>query len=223
MPDHAAPPPPSTGDHAAKADENLRQPASSTKSILGMALVSAINIGCVVFIAFHYTTHANEPGPTVEIKLPPGNVSLETSAFNFLAIASNTAQASPHNPGMAVATELPEPGMTPSSTEDEPAPDPEMTAANEEQHWVQLGALSKIATARSYWSRLQKSHTDLLNAHQPSFVGPDQVGGSLFHIRVGPLAAEQAAGLCSDLQQAGTDCFCIAADGDELEHRSSEK
>lgn len=223
MPDHAAPTPPSTGDHAVKADKNLHQPASSTKSILGMALVSAINIGCVAFIAFHYTTHADETGPTVEIKLPPGNVSLEKSAFNFLTIASNTAQAAPHDPDMEAAAELPAPGVIPSSTGDEPAPDPKMTAATEEQHWVQLGALSKIATARSYWSKLQKNHTSLLNAHQPNFVGPDQVGGSLFHIRIGPLAAVQAAGLCSDLQQAGTECFCIAADGDDLEHRSSDK
>lgn len=230
MPDHSESSPPSAEGDAPQINQGDTQPASpasasNTRSILGLALVSALNIGCVAFIAFHFTTHADEPAQKEQFELRPGNVSLEPATAYLLAIASHVEQTSPVDDTPIVEETVVALPTPPSMAPPLNAPAQRRDAMDtkkpikEAVHWVQLGALSKIATARSYWAKLQKNHDGLLASHRPNFAGPDQVGGSLYHIRVGPLAADAAASLCSDLQQEGTECFCVAADGEETDHK----
>jgi cell division septation protein DedD len=72
---------------------------------------------------------------------------------------------------------------------------------------VQIGALTNDATAKRFWSRLEKRHAALLEGKGHRIFGPAEVGGSLHHLRIGPMTEEGAAGLCAELQAEGVDCF----------------
>lgn len=197
MPDYSDLSPPSADGDPSAIDERKALPAppastSSNRSIMGLSLVSALNISCLIFIAHHFTTHDNEPGWTGEVKLRSGNVSFEPASANLLAIASHIQPTSVMHEVSRVeeirttSTAL---SALDGKVRGDPAPQHGTKEAKGPEHWVQLGALSKIATARAYWSTLQKNYAGLLGSYQPVFVGPDQVGGSLHHIRLGPLAA----------------------------------
>ncbi|MGI9501711.1 MAG: SPOR domain-containing protein, partial [Geminicoccaceae bacterium] len=75
--------------------------------------------------------------------------------------------------------------------------------------WVQLAALSDMDTAERVWSSLKERHTALLSDRKPRYFGPDEVGGSFYHIRIGPMATDAAMTLCDALEAEGADCFCI--------------
>lgn len=218
-----ADPPPSANGHASNTNENESiTPSVSSKapSILGLALVSALNIACVAFVAFHYTTDADELIVTESVERRAGNISLEPATATLLAIASHIERET--GASEAAAAELTVAAL-PEETEITPAEPSDVSVASSKQYeameaeaperWVQLGALSDLGTARSYWSKLQQKSDALLGSHQPTIVGPDQVGGSLYHLRVGPLPAHHAGNLCLDLKQAGVDCFCTAERG----------
>lgn len=220
MSDQADPPSPPAEGPAQNADEPI-EPSSPGKSpsVIGLALVSALNIACVAFIVFHNTTHDNDSVATGEVERRAGNISLEPTKASLLAIASRIeGEILPAEASAAELTvaSLP-PDIDPVWTTATNSPiagskKANATDAEETQRWVQLGALSDPETAHSYWAKLQKKNKELLSDHQPTVVGPDQAGGSLYHLRVGPLAAVHAGHLCQDLQQAGQDCYCI---GDE--------
>ncbi len=231
MPNTIDPSPPSTdGDVSTSREGDTDTSASNSRSILGLGLVSVLNVGCVAFIAYHFATHREEPVHAQPLELRPGNVSFESASSHLLAIASSIEQTSPAEAAAETLIDLPMPfepapmPVVPQSEDDAAAaaePDAtgtESTKSTPTQHWVQLGALSRMATARSYWSKLQDNHDDLLGSYQPNFIGPDQVGGSLYHIRVGPFEENAARDLCLDLQQAGSDCFCLKADGGVIDH-----
>ena len=77
-------------------------------------------------------------------------------------------------------------------------------------HLVQLGALSKEATAMRYWSGLKAQHAALLQGREPRYFGPGDVGGGLYHIRLGPMTSDAAVALCTKLEAEGADCFRIS-------------
>jgi len=213
---------PATGDDTSKNDERETQPTSqplvsSPRSILGLGLVSILNIGCVAFIAFHFTTHADDSAQAEQIKLRPGNISLEPAPAYLLAIPSQFERSGPKNAKRTEDEMMPSVPVQASLSE-EPRSKSDKKSEMASNYWVQLGALSKIETARSHWTKLQEKHNGLLASYQPKLVGPDQVGGNLHHLRIGPLPAELATDLCENLKHAGADCFCVAAEGKESEH-----
>ncbi len=231
MPNRSDPSFPTRDDDVSLSHDGDRvAAASNTRSILGLGLVSVLNIGCVAFIAYHFASHREEPVYAQALELRPGNISLEPASTQLLAVASSIEQTSPAEEIAERLIDLPMP-FEASPLPISPQPEQEAMAAAEPdnvstesgesaetQHWVQLGALSRMATARSYWSKLQDNHDVLLGTYQPAFFGPDQVGGSLYHIRVGPLGESTARALCLDLQQANTDCFCLTAEGEVIDH-----
>lgn len=216
-----SPPPSSEGEAAStnESDSPSSPPASASniRSILGLAAVSALNLGCIAFIGFHFTAHSDEPVRTEKIELRPGNVSLEPAPTFLLTIASHVEPASSdaeeQDVDMAVATRPVVSGKEHPLDASPPPAKPEETTVPPKtgMRWVQLGALSNMTTAQSYWEKLQENHDGLLASHQPDFIGPNRVGGSLYLVRVGPLPAAVAADLCSDLKRAGADCFCVGA------------
>ncbi len=74
-------------------------------------------------------------------------------------------------------------------------------------HWVQLGAMSNEAAARRYWSDLKSRYAATLEQKEARYFGPDDVGGSLHHVRIGPMERVSAAALCHELQAKNVDCF----------------
>jgi hypothetical protein len=89
-------------------------------------------------------------------------------------------------------------------------PNQELEPGDELRHWVQLGALSRESTARSYWKKLRSRHDHVLRSWEPRYFSPSDIGkGSLYHLRIGPMAAPAADRLCQNLQADGADCYCI--------------
>ena len=205
-------------------------------SVIGLSIVSALNIVCLALVAFHHLGHgsnanqsaANDRSGTPETlnPIPPrlsspsaigsdnphpvgsvgvlGNIDFAHVEQRIIAIASGVEEAtlpsseidlrwsSAERAGQQadfITTEMPK---------------------TDSGFWVQLGALSKETTAKSYWSHLSKKHAGLLNGQTPRYYGPDDVGGSMYHLRVGPMASDQAEWLCESLQSEGADCFCVA-------------
>jgi cell division septation protein DedD len=77
---------------------------------------------------------------------------------------------------------------------------------------VQLGAVRSADEARGAWTRLQKSHSDLLGALALSVDRKDMGAGKgvFFRMQAGPIANESdARGLCSRLKQRKVDCLVV--------------
>lgn len=74
-------------------------------------------------------------------------------------------------------------------------------------HWVQLGAMSNEGAARRYWSDLKSRYATTLEQQQARYFGPDDVGGNLHHVRLGPMERASAVALCRKLQAKSVDCF----------------
>lgn len=201
-------------------------------SVIGMLLVTALNVGCLLFVGFHFASHPDVPNHAQTIELRHGNVSLEPASGRLLAIASQTAWERPHQRQTEDLPTRPRRSPEPTDTSlpvaaDEPAaPSPaepaelaesDVALAEQDRQWVQLGALSDMTTANRYWLKLRKQHATLLGDLRSKIFEPGMVGGRLFHLRVGPLAAAEASGLCRQLDDAGADCFCVAAGETEIE------
>lgn len=240
MPKISAPTNSSLDGDASKAAENSGNTAPSNRGpLLGLGLVSILSIGCIAFIAYHFSTEHHEPVYAQSLDTRPDDVEVEPTSSQLLSIVSSVSEANAEEeiieseevePDIAVqpgtplqtaemTTEAEEQVaklVTPSDTE------PAAMSHDEVQHWVQLGALSKVATARSFWDKLKQNHPELLDQYQHEIVGPAQAGGKLHHLRVGPLNASSAESLCLALQEAGTDCFCIKEDGAPMDHRNSK-
>jgi hypothetical protein len=203
------------------------EPGRRQASVIGLSVVSALNIICLAFVAFHFVGHEDQTGrselseplspmPRRPLQLPQqealpappagsvgvlGNIDFAPMTQRVIAIASGfdediSSTLEPSSPTTLAA--LPQ---EPTERIDTMTTDP--------KSWVQLGALSRETTARSYWSSLAKKHKSLLDGWPPRYFAPDTVGGSLYHLRVGPMAPDQAAKLCNGLKSAGTDCYCI--------------
>lgn len=199
-------------------------------SVLGLSIVSGLNVVSLAFLAYHFAGHPDETtSPPAErpavndlmVATPSlpradvvgtsetvrGNVDLLPSTKRIISIASgfdiedeerdDRQAGGPTTPAAVVTT-----GAV-RSTESDMSPG----------HWVQLGALSKETTARRYWSGLKQRHAALLRGQEPRYFGPEDVGGSLFHIRLGPMDSDAAVDLCEALTAENADCFGIAPEG----------
>ncbi|MEM7042403.1 MAG: SPOR domain-containing protein [Pseudomonadota bacterium] len=214
-------------------EQHAGQPSSGTAhkspSIFSLLLLSILNIVCLALVTHHFTAHANHPTPKYEMRSvvhemqlaptspqmakvepvpesstdPTGNIELAMVSRHVLQVASGfdppqVPSAKRLQVGSGELSEL-EPSERELSTGAMRAP----------AHWVQLGALSKEATARRFWSGLKTSHAALLRDRTPRIFGPAEVGGSFYHLRVGPMPDGAADRLCKELNAAGADCFCI--------------
>ncbi len=226
-------------EHGAMGEHESRSPHPKSErrpaSVIGLSIVSALNIICLAFVAFHFVGHksgTNQPPagdqstlsktvspmpsrpeaiPVTNLDNPRpnssvgvlGNIDFAQTSKRVIAIAS----------GIDEMTLVPPEQASSGSSDSDDKPRAELKDASKttigKEYWVQLGALSEKVTATSYWSHLAKKHKVLLSSQAPRYVGPETVGGSLYHLRVGPMAAKQAKKLCEGLQSEGADCFCV--------------
>jgi cell division septation protein DedD len=168
-----------------------------------------------------------EPAPAIVLAVASH---IDASPLEELPVEETLPPAAMQVRAMVVASPAPPPSapVTPeaASVRAQPANEIEAGGRPAPEHgpayWVQLGAMSGMDTARSFWATLRTRHGGLLGPHQPSILGPDQFGGRLYHLRVGPLPSNAATDLCSGLQQAGGDCFRVAAASEPAGHAVQE-
>lgn len=196
--------------------------APRSASILGLSIVSGLNVISLAFIAYHYAGHpdalpaAPTGGPTSGDLMtagqswPPaglvtttasafGNVDLLPASKHVIEIASGIVNEHGSLTERQEAATVSRPRTAETSAE----------AGDRPGYWVQLGALSKEDTAHRYWTTLKRRHATLLQNQEPRYFGPADGGGDLFHIRLGPLEGDAASGLCEKLEAEGADCFCV--------------
>ncbi|WP_246694071.1 SPOR domain-containing protein, partial [Methylobacterium sp. WL18] len=71
---------------------------------------------------------------------------------------------------------------------------------------VQLGVRSSAAEAKAALKQMQAKYSGL--AGKPELIRQAEVNGkTIFRVRVGPLAKNEATSLCSTLQGEGGQCF----------------
>ncbi len=75
---------------------------------------------------------------------------------------------------------------------------------------VQLAAAGNEAEARDKIGKYQRQFASSLGSHAPGVVKGDVNGKSVWRIRVGGLAREDAASMCSSIKDAGGACFVTA-------------
>lgn len=202
-------------------------------SIRNLVVVAMLNIVCMAFIVYHFKTTqhhsamaSDRPDPGVErledsFPLHPKPVTEDHAAGAVDSPLSIRGQGNVGFGAMTINIASFVPGIDVIST-DRPDEDgawkdegrslaetPIGRIDTEGDQWVQLGALSRTSTAREYWKKLQSNHEALLQPWTPRYVGPEEVGGSLYHLRIGPMAASAATKLCNDLKADGAECFCI--------------
>lgn len=212
-------------DHAAESRDDTTPSCGCGRrspSILGLSIVSGLNVVSLAFLAYHFAGHSGEmTAPPVEqpaandllvaTPLSPmpdpiepatntasGNVGLAPSSKRIISIASGFDIEDEERKG--------EP-MTPIAAVDAGVQPNRLGMSS--GHWVQLGALSEETTARRYWSELKRRHAALLSNLEPHYFGPEDVGGSLYHIRLGPMTGDAADDLCAALVADNGDCFSI--------------
>ncbi|MGI9419860.1 MAG: SPOR domain-containing protein [Geminicoccaceae bacterium] len=188
-------------------------------SILRLSFVSGLNVLSLAFLAYHFAGHPDkaasrpaDPPPLDDALMTAalagesasGNVDLVPASRLVLNIASGIAATESED--QRQSGEQPMTLAAPSTDASS------MTAGNnpDRGHWVQVGALSKEPAARRYWSGLKRRNAALLGRQEPRYFSPSEVGGSLYHIRLGPMSTEAASQLCDQLTFKGADCFCLA-------------
>jgi hypothetical protein len=73
---------------------------------------------------------------------------------------------------------------------------------------VQLGAPGSEAEARATFAALQRKYPDQLSGQSPIIRKTELAGGkTVYRLRVGPYAREDASSMCTALQAAGGQCF----------------
>lgn len=225
------------GDNPQPSESNRRLP-----SFLGLSIVSALNVVCLAFLVLHFIAHQNQASRIPVDFTIAGIDGLDAISLHPLtrsATAANQNHASELNYAtgnielvptsklvIGIATGMQEPvGREDNDfvevVETVTSVPLVATRSNEYAgHWVQLGALSKKATATYYWSSLKNRHAILLQGQTPRYFGPSDVGGNLYHIRLGPMVKDVAKGLCDRLRTDGADCFCVRSPNDSTRNHS---
>ncbi len=230
----------SESEHVAQGEDeghsSKPKPDRRSVSVIGLSIVSALNIACLAFVVFHYIGHENaatqsppdlhtassepiSPMPRRPV-VTPKNVAENQNATSTIGVLGNIGFAPTSKRVISIASGIDDIPLPPSeppaqklaahSDDSKVKSDTLETAKIDAGAWVQLGALSTKATATSYWAHLAEKHRAILDGQaSPQYIGPETVGGSLFHIRLGPMNDAEAEKLCEQLQSDGADCFCI--------------
>ena len=86
----------------------------------------------------------------------------------------------------------------------EPAP----AAAAPSKYVVQVGAHKSQTEALAIYADIQQKNPKLLGNYPPLVQKASVGGGTMYRLRVGPIANKsEAYKLCGDLKAQGTDCF----------------
>ncbi|MDV2986782.1 UNVERIFIED_CONTAM: SPOR domain-containing protein [Methylobacteriaceae bacterium AG10] len=151
------------------------------------------------------TTPASEPRRSAS---PPSR----TLASNPPPAAAPVAEAPQETPAAAPAARPKAPqrvaSVSPETTAStsEPAPASAALTAPVGGYSVQLGVRGSESEARAAFREMQGKYSQL--AGKPELIRQAEVNGkTLFRVRVGPLAKNEASSLCSALQGAGGQCF----------------
>ncbi len=74
---------------------------------------------------------------------------------------------------------------------------------------LQLAAAGSEEEARGIFARLQKKYSGELGSFKPTIRKADSGDKSVYRVRVGNLAQDQAKSLCARLQAGGGTCFVV--------------
>jgi cell division septation protein DedD len=88
------------------------------------------------------------------------------------------------------------------------AVDPTPAPAAPTQYVVQVGAHKSQTDALANYADIQQKNSSLLGKYPPMVQKVAVSGGTMYRLRVGPMASRgEAYKLCGDLKASGTDCF----------------
>ena len=105
---------------------------------------------------------------------------------------------------MAAAAAAPEPAPQQVAAAD-PAP---AAADTPSKYLVQVGAHKSHTEALAIYADIQQKNPKLLGNYPPLVQKTSVGGGTMYRLRVGPIANKsEAYKLCGDLKAQGTDCF----------------
>lgn len=135
---------------------------------------------------------------------------LASAAPMPVADATTPSEAEPAQPAPAprkipqrVAAVAPE---TTASTQVDPTPAPAASQASVGGFSVQLGVRGSESEARAALKQMQAKYSQL--SGKPELIRQAEVNGkTIYRVRVGPLAKNEASSLCTELQGAGGQCF----------------
>jgi len=206
-------------------------------SIRGLVAVSVLNIIGLAFIVYHFATEHHQAGGAeirsvlassmemVGVPMRPNldkedswrksaetsSVGVESGNVGLAPAAGMTINIASYIPNIEMVTvEQPTSLLTQSDQRGSLADVMNGDLSGKGEHWVQLGALSNVSTARQFWGKLRNKHGSLLQSWTPRYVSPSDEGGRLHHLRVGPMQASAAEELCDALKAGGADCFCMS-------------
>lgn len=160
--------------------------------------------------------HASaSPIPTMTLPEPTGPSPAATPAAEprrpARTLASNPAPAAEAQPAPPAPQKAPQrvasvsPETTASTAVEPPASSASLTAPVS-GYSVQLGVRGSESEARAAFREMQGKYSQL--AGKPELIRQAEVNGkTLYRVRVGPLAKNEASSLCSALQGAGGQCF----------------
>ncbi len=110
-----------------------------------------------------------------------------------------------------VAAVLP-PSAVPTSTSSQPATTqtaPVAPVTSGSGFSVQLAAEGSEEAARSKFNRMRSQHSDVLGSLSPVIRNAEVNGRSIYRLRVGNMAREEAVSLCERLKAEGGSCFVV--------------
>ena len=134
-----------------------------------------------------------------------------TQAADAAAGAAAEAAAQPAN---MMPVPIPN-GPVPMAAPEAPAAAPQQVAAADaaaaatpSKYLVQVGAHKSQTEALAIYADIQQKNPKLLGNYPPLVQKTSVGGGTMYRLRVGPIASKsEAYKLCGDLKAQGTDCF----------------
>ncbi|MBF9196658.1 SPOR domain-containing protein [Microvirga terrestris] len=160
---------------------------------------------------------APQPAAPAAMTLPPQahSAPIQTASAQLPAAQPKPAASTPV---AAPATPAPAPKPVPAAATPTSTPAPQQVASVQPMapaaaettstggFSVQLGTAGSEAAAQSVLASAQRKYADLGGV--PGMIRKAEVNGStVYRVRVGPMAKEEASSLCSKLQGQGSQCF----------------
>jgi cell division protein FtsN len=131
-----------------------------------------------------------------------------TQAAETAAGAATQAAGQPANMMPVPIPDGPVPMAAPTAPQQVAAADPAPAPAAESKYLVQVGAHKSQTEALANYADIQQKYPSLLGSYPPVVQKANVGGGSMYRLRVGPIASKSDAyKLCGDLKAKGTDCF----------------
>ena len=136
-------------------------------------------------------------------KAPPASIADLASANASDPVSVPSKPRQPASPGAGAASKAKPIEVADAATSDEAAP------ASTGAFGLQLAAAGSEDEARGIFARLQKKYSGELGSFKPTIRKADSGDKSVYRVRVGNLAQDQAKSLCARLQAGGGTCFVV--------------